>query len=135
MRRHRCVSTRPTASTEDLRPEKTTSAAITGYPDTELLRAGVIGLVIPGFGLDSHGIKSAARFGFAQTRPHDRQLEDLDRLSDDRTREEALPANRVLAGQTPLLVCGRAKRQIRWPLQYPVPSLCTVASGPYDSRA
>ena len=44
--------------------EETTSAAITGYPDTELLRAGVIGLVIPGFSLDSDGIKSRSALRF-----------------------------------------------------------------------
>ena len=119
---------------EDLRAQESVGPAIARHPDAQFLCAGVIGLVIPGFGLDSDGIKSrSARFGFAQARPRDRQFEDLHGLGADRTREEALPANRVLAGYTPLLVCGRAERQIRRSLQYPMPGLDTVAGGP-DAR-
>ena len=119
---------------EDLRAQKPAGPAVAGHPDAEFLRAGVVCLVVPGCGLGGDGIKSrSARFGFAQARPRDRQLEDLDRLGTDRTREEALPTNRVLAGYTSLLVCGRAERQIRWPLQYPMPGLDTVAGGP-DAR-
>src|SRR5712691_9918837 len=93
--------------------EELAGAAVCGDADLDAVAAGVVGLVVVGFGGDGDGVVSGGGgFVVAQAGAGGGLIEDLDDLGTQAALELAVAAEGVLPGDAALLVRGGAEREV-----------------------
>ena len=98
---------------DELDAEELAGASVAGVAHRDRVAAGVVGLVVVGFGRDGErGRSRLPRLRVAQAGAGGDEVEDLDDLGAEAAGELAGAAEGVLAGDPALLVGGRSEREV-----------------------